>query len=101
MKNLCQDILIEAESFNSKGGWLVDPQFVQQMGSSYLLAYGLGKSVQDARTNFKVTKNGNHYFWVRAMNWAPRDWETPGRFRLRINDHLFPEALGIESGWHW
>jgi hypothetical protein len=36
------EILIEAESFTGKGGWVVDPQFVEQMGSPYLLAHGLG-----------------------------------------------------------
>ena len=52
-----KDILIEAESFDLKGGWLVDPQFVEQMGSSYLLAHGLGKPVSDAQTSFKIEKN--------------------------------------------
>lgn len=31
---LSAGILIEAEHFSDKGGWLVDPQFVEQMGSS-------------------------------------------------------------------
>ena len=31
-------LFIEAESFEEKGGWLVDPQFVEQVGSPYLLA---------------------------------------------------------------
>lgn len=34
-------VLIEAESFASKGGWVVDPQFVEQMGSPYFLAHGM------------------------------------------------------------
>ncbi len=38
--------------FKEKGGWLVDPQFVEQMGSPYLLAHGLGKAVNDAKTTF-------------------------------------------------
>ena len=36
-------ILIEAESFTDKGGWVVDQQFVEQMGSPYLLAHGMGQ----------------------------------------------------------
>ncbi|HEY5509835.1 MAG TPA: hypothetical protein VIK10_02300 [Prolixibacteraceae bacterium] len=43
-------IFVEAESFTIKDGWVVDPQFIEQMGSPYLLAHGLGKSVQDAET---------------------------------------------------
>ncbi|MCE5346912.1 MAG: hypothetical protein LLG13_11595, partial [Bacteroidales bacterium] len=39
------EVLIEAESFKDKGGWVVDQQFVEQMGSPYLLAHGLGNPV--------------------------------------------------------
>ena len=30
-----QQLLIEAEAFQNKGGWVVDQQFIDQMGSSY------------------------------------------------------------------
>jgi len=43
------EVLIEAESFKNKGGWVVDPQFVEQMGSPYLLAHGLGKPVEKCK----------------------------------------------------
>ena len=43
-------ILIEAEGFADTGGWVVDPQFMDQMGSPYLLAHGLGRPVADAQT---------------------------------------------------
>ena len=46
--------LVEAESFKEKGGWVVDPQFVEQMGSPYLLAHGLGKPVGNAITEFTI-----------------------------------------------
>lgn len=36
-------VLVEAESFNEKGGWVLDQQFMDQMGSPFLLAHGLGK----------------------------------------------------------
>ena len=35
------NIFIEAESFDNKGGWVLDNQSMKQMGSSYLLAHGL------------------------------------------------------------
>jgi len=38
-----QTILIEAEAFTNHGGWVVDQQFMDQMGSPFLLAHGLGK----------------------------------------------------------
>ncbi len=96
-----QDILIEAESFNLKGGWLVDPQFVEQMGSSYLLAHGLGKPVPDAQTSFKIEKTGNYHIWVRTKNWAPGNWEAPGIFKLQVNDQVLSEILGTNTDWDW
>ena len=45
-----QTILIEAEGFENLGGWVVDQQFMDQMGSPYLLAHGLGQPVKDATT---------------------------------------------------
>lgn len=44
------NILLEAESFSYKGGWKVDQQFMDQMGSPYLLAHGMGVPVEDAKT---------------------------------------------------
>ena len=32
------DLFIEAESFSNKGGWKVDQQFMDLMGSPYLLS---------------------------------------------------------------
>jgi putative heme-binding domain-containing protein len=45
-----QHVLLEAEQFAQTGGWDVDQQFMEQMGSSYLLAHGLGVPVKDATT---------------------------------------------------
>ena len=43
-------VLVEAESFENLGGWVVDQQFMDQMGSPFLLAHGLGVPVRDAVT---------------------------------------------------
>lgn len=94
-------ILIEAESFQNKGGWLVDPQFVEQMGSPYLLAHGLGKPVEDAVTAFNAEKAGRYHVWVRTLNWAPGDWEAPGKFRLKVNGVDPGNELGTTPEWNW
>ena len=39
-------LFIEAESFQNKGGWVVDQQFTDLMGSPYLIAHGLGVPVR-------------------------------------------------------
>jgi len=48
MAQFSTGVLVEAESFSNKGGWSGDQQFVEQMGSPYLLAHGLGEPVADA-----------------------------------------------------
>ena len=94
-------VLIEAESFDIKGGWLVDPQFVEQMGSPYLIAHGLGEPVANAETKIVVPAPGKYHFWARTMNWAPGEWEAPGRFNIVINDNELKTVLGTEEGWGW
>ena len=53
------EVLVEAEAFAERGGWVVDPQFMDQMGSPYLLAHGLGKPVANAKTEVGVSR-GRH-----------------------------------------
>ena len=100
-KNLSTEIFIEAESFQNKGGWLVDPQFVEQMGSPYLLAHGLGHPVKNAHTTLDYPVNGNYYIWVRTKNWAPGNWEAPGKFSLLINGQPTDSILGTKGDWNW
>ena len=72
-----QHVLLEAEQFAALGGWDVDPQFMEQMGSPYLLAHGLGVPVQDAVTTAKFPVAGTYRVWVRTRDWvAP--WKAPG-----------------------
>ena len=46
-------ILVETEGFDDLGGWVVDQQFMDQMGSPFLLANGLGTPVADAKTSIE------------------------------------------------
>ena len=96
-----ESILIEAESFDYQGGWLIDPQFVEQMGSPYLMAHGMGKPVKNAQTSFTVSKKGSYHIWARTINWAPGPWEAPGQFRIKIGSSLLPNRLGNQAGWNW
>ncbi|CAM4217085.1 FAD-dependent oxidoreductase [Zobellia roscoffensis] len=96
-----QDVLLEAESFDNPGGWLVDPQFVEQMGSSYLNAHGMGKPVKNASTKVNFNKSGSYHIWVRTMNWVPGEWEAPGKFQLKVNEVVLDTVLGTRSGWGW
>ena len=52
------EMLVEAEGFSDLGGWSVDQQFMDQMGSPFLLAHGLGRPVAPAKTTVDVAVRG-------------------------------------------
>jgi hypothetical protein len=94
------DVLIEAEDFDDHGGWIVDSQFEQQMGSPYLLAHGLGRPVADARTVVRVAATGTYEVWVRTKDWAPSG--HPGRFTLSVDGTVLGVELGASGqDWGW
>ena len=98
------DLLVEAESFANRGGWQLDTQFIEQMGSPYLLAHGLGKPVADASTNIRIPEAGEYHVWVRTFDWVAR-WNAPGkrgRFQVLINGHALENELGTQGAdWNW
>ena len=89
-------VLVEAESFRDKGGWAVDQQFMDQMGSPYLIAHGMGKPVADAVTTVEFPETGTYRVYVRTFNWvAPwYDGEGPGKFALRVGSRKLSATLG-------
>jgi hypothetical protein len=97
-------VFIEAESFTNKGGWVVDQQFINQMGSSFLMAHGLGKPVEDASTEVTFEADGKYNIFVRTRNWTGywSDKEAAGKFQLSVNNTLLPERFGTKSTeWTW
>jgi hypothetical protein len=97
-------VLVEAEAFATRGGWVVDSQFMDIMGSPYLLAHGLGRPVADAATEAVVPAAGTYRVWVRTKDWvAP--WKAPGapgRFELHLNGRALRTTFGTEGAeWHW
>jgi len=51
-------VWVEAERFDDYGGWVNDAQFIDQMGSPYLLATGMGEPVRDAVTQVDLPHAG-------------------------------------------
>ena len=99
-----QTVFVEAEMFDSYGGWSLDQQFIGTMGSSYLLAHGMGIPVEDASVKVIVPKKGKYHVYVRTYNWtAPfSEGPGPGRFSLSIDDSPLGKILGSEgAGWYW
>ncbi|MCX6857051.1 MAG: FAD-dependent oxidoreductase [Verrucomicrobia bacterium] len=99
-----QQIWVEAESFTNPGGWVLDTQFIDVMGSPYLMAHGMGKIVPNAETEVAVSEPGTYTLWVRTKNWvAPFDATgAPGQFQLSVNGQALDKVLGTEGkDWLW
>lgn len=97
-------LLVEAESFAKKGGWVVDQQFMDQMGSPFLMAHGMGIPVKDASTTVQFPEKGKYRMFVRTRNWAARwtDRDAPGKFQVLINGKAAAAVFGTESmDWSW
>lgn len=106
-------VLLEAEAFQNTGGWAIDQQFMDEMGSPFLLAHGLGHPVADASTAVTFPKAGLYSVWVRTRDWvAP--WKTPdtpeakkakgspGEFQVLFDGKALSTVFGKEGAdWHW
>lgn len=97
-------IWLETESFVKKGGWVVDQQFMDLMGSPYLMAHGMGRPVEDAETIFEVPEEGNYNIYVRTFNWTS-PWtnvEGPGKFLILVNGKKTANPVGCKGNrWEW
>ena len=99
-----QQVLLEAEQFADTGGWDLDQQSMDQMGSPYLLAHGLGVPVKNAVTIAKFPAAGEYRVWVRTRDWvAP--WKAsgaPGKFQVIVDGKPLAETFGTKGEeWHW
>src|SRR4051794_17165480 len=97
-------VLVEPESAPALGGWVVDQQFMDLMGSPYLLAHGLGEPVQDAVMQVELPSPGIYRVWVRTRDWvAP--WKAPGapgKFQVLFDEKPLATVFGTEGAkWHW
>ncbi len=108
-----REVLVEAENFTQPGGWVLDQQSMDQMGSPFLLAHGLGQPVADAATTIAFPEPGSYRVWVRTRDWvAP--WKqpdtpaamkavgTPGEFQVLVDGAALGTTFGTEgAAWHW
>jgi hypothetical protein len=98
------DIFVEMESFADKGGWVVDQQFMDLMGSSYLLAHGMGRPVKDAATVVTFPRKGTYRMFVRTYNWTSPwfDGKGPGQFQIMIDGKPAGTIFGdVGNEWIW
>jgi hypothetical protein len=94
-------VWLETERFQDPGGWTNDSQFIDQMGSPYLLAVGLGEPVKDAVTHVDLPQAGRRRLWVRSRDWVPE--HHPGRFNVLLGGKPADPVFGASGkpGWHW
>ncbi|MFH1268422.1 MAG: FAD-dependent oxidoreductase [Planctomycetota bacterium] len=92
---------LETERFDERGGWTVDAQFIDQMGSPYLMAVGLGEPVEDAVTTVTLPRGGRYRLWARTNDWTPE--HHPGRFGILLAGRPVDHAFGQngKTGWQW
>ena len=104
LSTFSQELFIEAESFKHKGGWVVDQQFMDIMGSPYLMAHGMGAPVDDAYTDVEFPESGTYHVYVRTYNWTSpwSDLDGPGKFALYVGNKKLDSPLGCTgSKWDW
>jgi hypothetical protein len=94
-------VWVEAEQFDHYGGWVNDTQFIDQMGSPYLLANGIGTPAEDAKTTVSVPAAGAYRLWVRTKDWMPE--HHPGQFQVLLGDRVVEPTFGRSGrpGWRW
>ncbi|MCQ2395787.1 MAG: FAD-dependent oxidoreductase, partial [Kiritimatiellae bacterium] len=81
-----------------EGGWKLDVQFMDVMGSPYLLAHGMGSPVPDAVATVSVPTFGKWRVWARTRKWV----EGAGSFRVLADGKALAHVFGRgDSAWGW
>ena len=80
------------------GGWKLDVQFMDVMGSPYLLAHGAGIRVTDAKASVEVPEGGAWRVWARSRKWV----DGAGAFNIEVGGRRLERTFGVsQSGWDW
>lgn len=85
------------QAFNP-GGWKVDVQFMDVMGSPYLLAHGNGIRCLDAKAVANIPETGEWRVYVRSRSWV----EGAGAFKVKVGGATLDKIFGVtQSEWAW
>ena len=98
------NIFLETETFANLGGWTIDTQSYEALGSFYVLAHGIGKPVEDASTCFRTEEHGIWHVHARTRDWTAvwKRGTSAGRFQILVDDVPLSETLGTNgSDWNW
>lgn len=64
-----ESIWIDAAEFDCRGGFILETQFVREMGQAYLMANSVGEAVEPASVTFHTLETGYHRVHIRTKNW--------------------------------
>lgn len=95
-------VFVMCSSLGNHGGWVLDTQFICNMGLPYLLAHGLGTPVADASGEVVFPQVGTYRVWVYAKNWTAY-WKpeyAPGKFEVICGKYRCEFGDGAPD-WHW
>lgn len=101
-RTLDETVLLPTASFENKGGWFLDSEFILTMGACYLLAHGLGKPVENASTQIYTEHSGTYHIYAYTYNWVS-PWHKdlyPGVFTVTVNGQE-GAAVGYGENWNW
>ena len=85
------------QSFDA-GGWGIDVQLMDVIGSPYLIAHGRGIRVTDATASVSVPEAGRWSVYVRTRKWV----DGAGRFKVVVGERELNHVFGkSQSEWAW
>ncbi len=97
------EIFIEAESFKNLGGWVIDSQSMENIGSAYIMAHGMGIPVKDAETEF-TAEDGGYSVYILTHDWTAV-WgvkDSAGKFKAVVDGTELDAVLGTNGAeWAW
>ena len=96
------ELWIEAESLQTKGGWVVDTGAMENLHSAYLMAHGIGVPVADAQDTFEILCDGEYHIWALTRDWTAV-WQVAdpaGKFKILLDGVELPNVLGT-NGKDW
>ncbi len=80
------------------GGWGLDVQFMDVMGSPYLIAHGRGMRVTDAKAKVSIPEAGVWHVWARSRKWVA----GAGAWRMMVGGKKLDKVFGVSQGeWAW
>ena len=92
---------IDAVDFEDYGGFVLETQFVREMGQPYLMANGVGEAAPPASVKLHIKEGGAYRFFVRTKNWYTE--HAPDGLVLEVDGVRARHVLSRMnvSGWYF